>query len=238
MKMDSEDRSLGIGWRRLGSHAGLKAAMMIALPILFHVGYVGLQKVSLFSPRTLPLSWLDRSIGFQPDWVYIYLSLYLFLPIAPWLAVRRADLIRYIHGFLWLIGISFIVFLFFPVEAARPDGASADGMYAFLIRYEGKLNAFPSLHAGLMMYTALFGYSVLRGVLSPSWGRAAILGAVIWGAGILYATIATKQHYAIDLPAGMFLAWLCHHWAWREKRTEVSDTRIVKENMRCAEYVR
>ena len=237
MKMDSESRTIGIGWMRITSHAGLKTAMSIVLPILFCAGYFGLQRVSIFSPWTLPLSWLDRSIGFQPDWVYVYQSVYLFMPIAPWLAIRREDLMRYIHGFFLLSVISFTVFIFFPVEAPRPNVPPAEGMYAFLVRYEGKLNAFPSLHAGLMMYTALFGGAVLKGALSPGYRRAVTLGAVIWGVGILYATLATKQHYAVDLPAGIVLAWLCHRWAWRVKQGRVSEPPLMKENVRCAEFV-
>ena len=60
----------------------------------------------------------------------------------------------------------------------------------------------------------LFGYRVVRDALGRR-GRAVILAVgSTWAAVILYSTLATKQHWAVDLPAGMLTAYLAHRLAW------------------------
>ena len=42
--------------------------------------------------------------------------------------------------------------------------------------------------------------------------------SALWGAAILYGTLATKQHWVADLPPAFALAWLAHRWAWRKAK--------------------
>ena len=44
------------------------------------------------------------------------------------------------------------------------------------------------------------------------WSLVSLSG--LWTAVIAYAALATKQHYAIDLPAGALLACVCHWYTW------------------------
>jgi hypothetical protein len=76
----------------------------------------------------------------------------------------------------------------------------------------------PSLHAGLVVYSLLFGLRVLRDVLRPRALTAASIAGCAWAALILYSTLATKQHWALDLPPGMALAACAHALAWRGAR--------------------
>jgi len=71
------------------------------------------------------------------------------------------------------------------------------------------------LHAGLALYSLLFGLRVLRGALAPAARRAVTGLGTLWVALILYSTLATRQHWAIDLPAGMALAFAAYALAWR-----------------------
>ena len=41
----------------------------------------------------------------------------------------------------------------------------------------------------------------------------------MWVALILYATLATKEHYAADIVTGIALALLADWWAWRGRGT-------------------
>jgi len=153
---------------------------------------------------------MDRWIGYHPAWGIAYHSIYAFLPIFPWLAISRIDLTRYALGFTGLCAASFLVFFFFPVEAPRANLFPETLMNQLLGTHNGKLNAFPSLHAGLVVCSLLFGLRTL-----PHPGRNWLIAtACIWGAGILFAALATKQHYAVDLPAGMMLAWVFHKLVW------------------------
>jgi membrane-associated phospholipid phosphatase len=88
-------------------------------------------------------------------------------------------------------------------------------MYALLVSYDRPLNTFPSLHVGLSAYTVLFGARAWRGRMAP-FPRRVLFGALaLWVCAIGYAAVAIGQHFAIDLPAGVLLAWACHRLAWK-----------------------
>lgn len=199
--------------KRLAACWRFKLVLLIVLPTGFCLGYFTLQRVTLFHPVELPLTVLDRAVPFTPEWIYAYQSVYLFLPIAPLLATRREQLVHYTRGFVALSLAGFAVFLLFPVISPRPEGETGVAAFDLLTRYEGTLNAFPSLHAGLLAYTLLFAGWTFKDDLSPAAARWLAVVALAWSGAILYATLATKQHYAVDLPAGIVLAWLSHRWS-------------------------
>jgi hypothetical protein len=79
-----------------------------------------------------------------------------------------------------------------PLYAFRAQWLHPPALQAFAIRLSGMPNAFPSLHTA----TALVLISFARGRL---WQTISMLFLV----GTLMATIATGEHYAIDLVAGL-----------------------------------
>jgi hypothetical protein len=78
-------------------------------------------------------------------------------------------------------------------------------------------NAFPSLHAGLVVYSLLYGWRVVGAELGPRGRRRFVLASLGWAGAILYGTLATKQHWLADLPPAFVLAWAAHRLAWRGK---------------------
>lgn len=190
----------------------MKAALSARLTLFFCVPYFTLQRLTLFPARTLPLSAIDRAIDFDPRWVWVYQSVYLLLAIVPWMVTTRAELRQYARGFLLLSGVGFAFFLLLPVRGPRPDIESANLMFRILQWYDGPLNCLPSLHVGLAAYTVLFGARLLRDRTTVSGRLAVVSLAWLWATLIAYAALATKQHYAIDLPAGALLACVCHWW--------------------------
>jgi hypothetical protein len=90
----------------------------------------------------------------------------------------------------------------------------APAAYSLVITIDRPLNSIPSLHAGLIGYSLIFAVRVLSDVPPPHRHQALGLYAV-WGAVILYATLATKQHYLLDLPPGLLLAWVADRLARR-----------------------
>ncbi len=219
--MELPDKESGFSLSRAGRLWREKAALTFGLAAFFCAGYFGLQQADLFPPYPIPLTGPDRWIGFRPEWTGVYQSIYLLLPVTPWLAATPAELRVYARGFLLLSVVSFAVFSLFPVEAPRPvEHAPGHALFNLLTAYEGRLNAFPSLHAGLIAYSIFFGERISRGTSRPR--RALLLaGLSFWGAAILFAALAVKQHYWIDLPAGIGLAWVCHRAAWRSGNSAV-----------------
>lgn len=190
----------------------MKAALSVGLALFFCVPYFTLQRFPMLPARTLPLSAIDRAIDFDPRWVWAYQSVYLLLAIVPWMATTRAELRHYARGFLMLSAVGFAFFLLLPIRGPRPDTDTAGLMFRVLRSYDGPLNCFPSLHVGLAAYTVLFGAGLARDRLTASTRRIAVSLAWLWTTLIAYAALATKQHYALDIPAGALVACVCHWW--------------------------
>ncbi len=209
--------TLGAARARLFAHARLKLALTFGLTAFFCVPYFALQRLPV-EARTLPLTAVDVAVPFQPAWTAVYQSLYLLMPAAAFGADSADALRRYARGFVALCLVCFAVFAAFPVELPRPT-QEASGLYALLVRYDSPRNCFPSLHVALAAYSALFAHVVWRG----RGATTAALGvaALAWTAAIAYSTLATKQHYAVDLPPGLLLAVAAHRWAFSGRETTI-----------------
>ena len=195
---------------RVSAHWRFKVALSAALTLLFCIPYFTLQHVVVFPVRTLDLTAIDRAVAFDPRWVWIYQSVYVLIAMVPWLATSRPLLERYARGFVGLSVVAFACFLFFPVAGPRPETVPTTGMFSWLVWYDKPTNAMPSLHVGLAAYTVMFGARATAGWRDPSTRLRLVAIGVLWVAAIAYAALATKQHYAVDVPAGVVAAWLAH----------------------------
>lgn len=154
----------------------------------------------------------DHLIGFEPAWVWIYLSLYLLVLIPPWLAMSSAAIRRYVCGLLWLVPISCAAWLAWPIAGPRPDvQPGAGAVFAWLVAVDSPLNTIPSMHMELAVYSLLFA----RRTSEPGGGSRILFGiASLWVALIAYSCLATKQHFVVDLAAGMLVAVISDAAAW------------------------
>lgn len=213
---------------RLRAEWRLKLGLTVVLNLFFWTGYGWLGRHALFPVRSLTLTFLDRAIPFQPQpWVAIYLSQFLLTGILPWLIDTREGVRRYTKGFAVISVMSFATFALFPVASPRPEGAgNVGGGMAWLLQLDGPFNAFPSLHAAFLVYMAL-----LARHLFPKLPTVCLLAGAIWGGGILYATIATRQHYALDLAAGAFVGILADWLAWGKSSRSAASTTLRKRGV-------
>ena len=207
--LDSTAACLTAQWR-------LKAALSLGLTVMFLAPYITLQRVILLPVRTLGTTPIDDAVGFDPRWVWAYQSVYLLIVVVPWLATSQTQLARYARGFVLLSSVGFLCFLLFPVAGPRPEVVPTTGMFGWLIWYDTPTNTIPSLHVGLAGYTLLFGARISEGRLAWSLRRPLLSVGAAWAGAIAYAALATKQHYAVDLPPGVLLAWVAHRWSWRD----------------------
>ena len=158
----------------------------------------------LMTGRTLhaPELALDRVIPLQPAWALVYGSLYLFLILLPVLVVRQEEQIRRtVLAYLTVWIAAYACFLVYPTVAPRPARVIGEGFVVWGLRFlysaDPPYNCFPSLHVAHSFVSALACYRVHRGV-----GIATALGASLVGVSTLF----TKQHYVLDVIAGIFLA--------------------------------
>ena len=190
---------------RLRAHLRLKLVLAAGLTAFFCVFYFPLQRLDV-SARTLPLGALDRAVSFDPAWTPVYQSVYLLMPLCAFAADSADALRRYARGFVAMCLVAFAIFAVFPVAGPRP-AEPAGGLYGLLVAYDTPLNSFPSLHVALAAYSALFAHVVWR---HPPL----TMLAAAWVVAIAWSTLATKQHYAVDLPPGILLAVAAHRWAF------------------------
>ena len=198
-------------WLRVKAHWQIKLLLTATLNALFWTGYAFLSRHTFFPVHSLPVMWLDAAVKFQPVWGWIYLTEFGVTGTVPWLIVSTPELRRYVIGLLFLSLTSFLIFLVFPVASPRPPVLPVEGPVAMIVRLDGTYNAFPSLHAGFLVYTLALGLRLFGRRLHPL----VVAGIGIWTALILYATLATKQHYVLDLLAGGMIGFVAHGLAWR-----------------------
>lgn len=207
---------------RLGAEWRLKVFLSFVLNLAFWSGYFLFAHHAFAEPRVLPVTWFDRAIPFAPAfWAWPYVSAFLLTAIIPWLISTRRDLLRYSAGVLLLGLVSFSIFAFFPVPSPRPREAAREihWLYTLIVACDGAYNAFPSLHAAFLVYTLSFGALLHRPFLSPP----VVAFFLLWSAAILISTIATRQHYFIDLLAGGGLGWLVYLATWRTSPATVAS---------------
>jgi membrane-associated phospholipid phosphatase len=190
----------------------LKLGVTAVVTVLFWSCYLLLSRHALLPVHTLPMTRLDTWVGFRPvPWAWVYESIFLLTGVIPWLIISQEELRRYVSGFALLSVVSFAVFAFFPVASPRQAQMGASAFLIFITQVDGPLNAFPSLHAGCLVYTLALVRRLFGRQLNPLVATA----LVIWAGLILFGTLATKQHYAVDLLAGGLLGWAADRVAWR-----------------------
>lgn len=181
-----------------------KAVGTAAFMTAFFAAYLHLLHFPLYPVTVMPLTAVDRAIGFQPWALAAYATLWLYVALPPALAPTLARLFSYgWHiGGLCLAGI--LVFVFWPtaVPAADVDWGRYPG-YALLKGIDVGGNACPSLHVATALYSAIWLEAELREVGAATWLRAA---SWLWCALIVFSTLATKQHVMLDVVAGTCLA--------------------------------
>lgn len=153
-------------------------------------------------PVHVPELAFDRAVPLQPAWALVYGALYLFLILLPIFVVRQESLIRRtVLAYLTVWIIAYVFFLTYPTIAPRPTDVAGEGFVVWGLRFlysaDPPYNCFPSLHVAHSFVSALASFLVHRGV-----GIAAVVCASLVG----ISTLFTRQHYALDVVAGILLA--------------------------------
>lgn len=157
---------------------------------------------------------VDAYIPFVPAFVFAYLLYYPWL-LLPALVIRRRDgFFRALLAYVIMQVLAICVYLVFPSRMLRPEiGGLPDGLVTDLItwvyRTDRGWNLFPSLHVAHSSLGAMLCWMHRRKAFPL-----ALLGALL----IAASTVLIKQHYVIDIPAGVLLAWICLRVATLERR--------------------
>ncbi len=169
----------------------------------FFAAYFWILRHPHFPVTIMPLTAVDRLIGFWPAALPLYLSLWFYVSLAPALLIDRREMISYILAVVALSVIGLGLFFRWPTAVAPSDvDLSHNPAFAFLKKSDAAGNACPSLHVAFAVFTAVW-----LGRLARQIKAGPIVGALnwLWCLGILYSTVAVRQHVALDVLAGAAL---------------------------------
>ncbi|MBI9075425.1 MAG: phosphatase PAP2 family protein [Desulfatibacillum sp.] len=162
----------------------------------------------LFSPTQLEFSWLDNALPFVSFLVPVYVSYLLFgcLILANSQDNWELNDLFYLTHFQLVVCALF--FVFFPVTFPRHDyyvtSSITKVFLDFWLWFDAPNNCFPSLHTANCALAIHYS-------LGKKWQWL----FCIWGVLIIISTVLCKQHYVVDLVAGLCVYLLTirfKHW--------------------------
>jgi membrane-associated phospholipid phosphatase len=154
----------------------------------------GRQAAVLFLPG-------EALLPLVPQAALIYAVGFVLPAIFAWYVSNAVRFLRALLAFGIAATVAFLTFLVFPVcfeRSTNPDGATGWLRLAYL---DDPCNCFPSLHVTICWLVYFACRSAIR--------RPKVLLTAVWA--ISLSTILVKQHYVVDVGAGILLAFA----AWR-----------------------
>jgi len=189
--------------RRITAHPWLKTVGVSAFMCLFFLGYFWALRHPMFPVREMPWTRLDEAIPFQPAALPLYLSLWIFVLLPPALIEKKRELWQFAGAAVGLAIVGLAFFLFWPTRVPAWNYSGPESWaISRLKQIDATGNACPSLHVAYAVFVAFWCTRLLRAMEAP---RTFAGIGWIWCAGILYSTMATRQHVAWDVAAGVLL---------------------------------
>lgn len=202
------DRPTPAPWKadlreRFWRYLPLKFIGVSAFMGVFFIGYFHTLHNPAYPVLPMPLTALDRLIPFQPQALAVYLSLWVYVGIAPGLMLTLREMLVY-AGWAALLCLAGLTCFHFWPTAVPPRTMDLSGLAGFTLLQgvDASGNACPSLHVASAMFTAIWVERLLRIVQAPAALRA--LNA-LWFVAIAYATVAVRQHVVLDVAGGIVL---------------------------------
>jgi membrane-associated phospholipid phosphatase len=199
----------------ISRHMYLKSIGTMLFISLFFGAYFYLLKVPAYPTTVMPITLLDHLIGFQPLALPMYISLWVYVSLPPTLLATRRELNGYGLAMAGTCLTGLIVFYFWPtaVPAADIDWAQYPGV-DFLKNMDASGNACPSLHVATAVFSGIWLYHLLRRFGAPLW---ILIFNGVWCIGIVYSSLATRQHVAVDVLAGLVLGVMAAYLSLRHR---------------------
>ena len=171
---------------------------------VFFIGYFHVLRNPVYPVTVMPLTPLDEWVAFQPAAMVAYLSLWLYVGIAPGLLWSLRALI--VHG-VWASALcitGLLCFYFWPQPRCRPPRwMSAATPHSRCCRVSmPPATPAPRCTWPPAMFTCICLADLLGRIGAPRGFR---IVNVLWFIAIAYSTLAVKQHVVVDVMAGATL---------------------------------
>ena len=197
-------------WRQIAAmiprHVYLKSIGTTLFISVFFGAYFYLLNYPAYPITVMPITLVDRLVGFQPLALPMYISLWVYVSLPPALLATPRELYDYGLAMAATCFAGLIVFYFWPtaVPAADIDWTQYPDV-EFLKSMDASGNACPSLHVATAVFSGIWLHHLLRRFGAPPW---ILVFNWVWCIGIVYSALATRQHVAVDVLAGLALGVL------------------------------
>lgn len=182
----------------------LPLAMAVAMQMLV---YFGTKPFTRDLPHlSIPLPF-EGSIPFAPEWVTVYAMTFFFWIIGLIVAMEQERELCF-KLFTAVYAAQLMCFVFFiamPTCIDRPEitgSAYYDRLLSQIYAADEPVNLFPSMHC-MLSYIVFRGLMYCPGVKKPYVAAAGVLTALICA-----STVLVKQHFLLDVFAGLILGEL------------------------------
>jgi membrane-associated phospholipid phosphatase len=156
-----------------------------------------------FKPIELPITFIDRNIGFHKVFAYIYISFFIMLLISI-ISVEKSNSYRCAISIVINALIASFIFFFFPTSMPHiyysDEEHTSYFLSKFILAVDINYNCFPSIHISNALTASYF----------LALNRRLFLKCIIWFWFLLitWSVISTKQHYFYDILGGIILSMI------------------------------
>lgn len=133
-----------------------KLVLTALLTLWVSVPYYSLQHWPVFPVHAIEPNAIDRAIPLVERTAWLYLSLFLLLALMVIAMATPRDVSDSALGVAVIALVSHVIFLLWPTSVPRPPGPPTDIAYRLVLQVDVPLDACPSLHASMSVYSALW----------------------------------------------------------------------------------
>jgi hypothetical protein len=188
-----------------------KTAVTAAVLTYYLAGYFGLNRFPFGSFHAVPALPVLDELPFLLWTFPVYNSVFVLCALGIWLLPDAAAARGYLLSVLAAYTLNFACFALFPSAIERPPLPDTGSAWLWLARLTQAVDrpatCFPSLHIASVTVALLWH----RGSPQGPW-------LLVWALAIAAATLTTKQHLFLDLPAGALVGLAGHAAAGRRRR--------------------
>lgn len=174
------------------------AFVFVAAYAVFVVTYLAINEFSAGRDASILYLPGEDRIPLVPELEFIYASGYVLPAVALFKLPDAGRFVRLLFAFAFTLAGAYMTYLLFPVYLERPE-LTVDSLPTLMLSLEyldHSYNHLPSLHVAISWLVYLACRATVR--------RPGIL--LIWVLSVASSTLFVKQHYLVDVAAGLLFA--------------------------------